>query len=395
MKMQLAGMGENRGRAMRAQGRTRLAIEAKAVAAGWVMPIISSHANSGQRYAWQLAIARQAQAYLDLNQWQIAHPSWRLGAQTMVTADDYAWLLAGNTLYVNFPNPRHSTHEAVTYSKRESYASNFYKTRGPFTGYADLNAKIAAQIAADNAANSGGFFSSITGMLPSIVTKPLSVSGSVFNTVTSIATGGAMGGKAGAAKIYGHGLVGRAMNNAGMVLNPLKAGVSNTYMSNRDDVEAGLVLVGNYYIPGSSILTAKLASKKAGAELGDKYGIVAQLASSAVGMGVGSSVTGIQASTVGQMEANAISSGYSSATKSLSSGMSSLSTELHSAIPTVSSLEHKAVERVGSLLTGGGKSPSLSTVSDLSATPPTTPPATTFNPKTLLLLLPLALALFE
>lgn len=68
----------------------------------------------------------------------------------------------------------------------------------------------------------------------------------------------------------------------------------------RDKTEAAAVIVGNYYLPGSSLLTSRLSSRYAQKDLGGDVGKIAQLASGAAGLGIGSSYTGIGPSSWGQ-----------------------------------------------------------------------------------------------
>lgn len=88
----------------------------------------------------------------------------------------------------------------------------------------------------------------------------------------------------------------------------------------RNTVESAAVIAGNYFVPGSSILTANLASTGSQKQLGSKLGIIAQIGSGAVGLGIGSSVTGIGASTVGKMEM----AGLSKAGTAIKSGAGAL-----------------------------------------------------------------------
>jgi hypothetical protein len=54
----------------------------------------------------------------------------------------------------------------------------------------------------------------------------------------------------------------------------------------RDAVESVAVVVGNYYLPGSSILTSKLVSEGSQEQLGSDLGILAQLTSGIAGTGI-------------------------------------------------------------------------------------------------------------
>lgn len=65
----------------------------------------------------------------------------------------------------------------------------------------------------------------------------------------------------------------------------------------RDIGETLASLAGNYFLPGSSLLTDKLASKGAQKDLSSPIGEVAQVASGAAGSGFGESITGIPAAS--------------------------------------------------------------------------------------------------
>lgn len=58
----------------------------------------------------------------------------------------------------------------------------------------------------------------------------------------------------------------------------------NAYMGVRDPLESAAVLAGNYYLPGSSALTSKLASEGAQEQLGSNIGQLAQLGTGAAGV---------------------------------------------------------------------------------------------------------------
>lgn len=64
----------------------------------------------------------------------------------------------------------------------------------------------------------------------------------------------------------------------------------------RDTVESAAVVAGNYYVPGSSLLTSKLTSEGSQKQLNSSLGKLAQLGSGLSGAGVGSDMTGIPAS---------------------------------------------------------------------------------------------------
>jgi len=54
----------------------------------------------------------------------------------------------------------------------------------------------------------------------------------------------------------------------------------------RDAVESVAVVAGNYFLPGSSILTSKLASEGSQEQLNSDLGVLAQLTSGAAGLGL-------------------------------------------------------------------------------------------------------------
>jgi len=64
----------------------------------------------------------------------------------------------------------------------------------------------------------------------------------------------------------------------------------------RDAVESAAVIGGNYFVPGSSMLTSQLVSEGSQKQLNSDLGRVAQLGSGLTGAGVGSEYTGIPAS---------------------------------------------------------------------------------------------------
>lgn len=76
----------------------------------------------------------------------------------------------------------------------------------------------------------------------------------------------------------------------------------------RDNLEMGTALVGDYFLPGSSLLTSKLASKGGQTKLNSGLGQLSQAAASAAGGGFGSSVTGIPQSAGGAAETGLFSS---------------------------------------------------------------------------------------
>jgi len=64
----------------------------------------------------------------------------------------------------------------------------------------------------------------------------------------------------------------------------------------RDTVESAGVLAGNYFLPGSSMLTSKLVSEGSQKQLNSTLGKLAQVGTGLTGAGVGSDLTGIPAS---------------------------------------------------------------------------------------------------
>lgn len=87
----------------------------------------------------------------------------------------------------------------------------------------------------------------------------------------------------------------------------------------RDAAETGAALIGDYYLPGSSLLTQKLASKGSQKELNTGFGKTMQAVSSAAGLGMGGSP-----SAGGAAETSALSSignGISSAAGSVGNAL--------------------------------------------------------------------------
>lgn len=64
----------------------------------------------------------------------------------------------------------------------------------------------------------------------------------------------------------------------------------------RDTIESGAVLAGNYFVPGSSMLTSRLTSEGSQKQLNSTLGKLAQVGTGLSGAGVGSDMTGIPAS---------------------------------------------------------------------------------------------------
>lgn len=59
--------------------------------------------------------------------------------------------------------------------------------------------------------------------------------------------------------------------------------VGDVWSGVRDPLESLAVLAGNYYLPGSSLLTSRLASKESQGQLGSPVGVLAQLGTGASG----------------------------------------------------------------------------------------------------------------
>lgn len=103
-----------------------------------------------------------------------------------------------------------------------------------------------------------------------------------------------------------------------------KASGAKGWNAMRDQLETAGGLVGNYFLPGSSLVTDNVVSKGSKAQLNSPLGKAAQIGTGLAGAGVGSSVTGIPQSAGGAAEAslfsgigNAISGAASSAGNAL------------------------------------------------------------------------------
>jgi hypothetical protein len=77
----------------------------------------------------------------------------------------------------------------------------------------------------------------------------------------------------------------------------------------RDTLESGASVAGNYFVPGSSLITSRLVSDGAKQMLNSNLGRIAQLGSGLAGAGVGSDFTTIPASTSNYSLANMFGSG--------------------------------------------------------------------------------------
>lgn len=80
------------------------------------------------------------------------------------------------------------------------------------------------------------------------------------------------------------------------LLSPLEGLVNGGWTGLRNGAETAASLVGDYYLPGSSLLTDQLASRGSQAQLDSPVGEGVQLLSSLAGNGFGSNITGVPAS---------------------------------------------------------------------------------------------------
>lgn len=86
----------------------------------------------------------------------------------------------------------------------------------------------------------------------------------------------------------------------GGVIGSIEHGISSGWNDIRDTAEAAASVVGNYLLPGSSLVTDQLVSQGAKKDLSSPLGLVAQFGSGLAGAGVGSATTGVpSASSVG------------------------------------------------------------------------------------------------
>lgn len=104
--------------------------------------------------------------------------------------------------------------------------------------------------------------------------------------------------------------IGNALKNA---VNPNTWTIGGTPVLSkkgiRDTAEAAAVDFGNYLLPGSSLVTSRLASKGAQAGLSTPLGTASQIGTGLAGVGVGSNYTGIPASPGGAWEAGLFGGG--------------------------------------------------------------------------------------
>lgn len=70
-------------------------------------------------------------------------------------------------------------------------------------------------------------------------------------------------------------------------------GIESGWNDIRDTAETAASLVGNYFLPGSSLLTDQLVSQGSKKQLSSPLGLIGQAGTGLAGAGVGSSVTGI------------------------------------------------------------------------------------------------------
>jgi hypothetical protein len=164
----------------------------------------------------------------------------------------------------------------------------------------------------------------------------------------------------------------------GKVFHPVKViakdtGISNliknpSWKSLRDIGEQAAVTAGNYYLPGSSLVTTQLASKGAQRNLNSGVGMALNAASGLSGAGVGQSITNIPSaadagygwSNILSGAGNAINNAANGAGITLPSGVQSAltgssaltSTPQSTSIPSSLSGTGKAAESGGGLFSG-------------------------------------------
>lgn len=88
----------------------------------------------------------------------------------------------------------------------------------------------------------------------------------------------------------------------------------------RDTVESVAVVAGNYFVPGSSIISSNIASKGSQEQLDSTLGQIAQVASAGVGLGIGSGTTGLPPSAIGSAIADTAVNAASKAVEWASGG---------------------------------------------------------------------------
>lgn len=90
-----------------------------------------------------------------------------------------------------------------------------------------------------------------------------------------------------------------ALHGGDLTRNPKTGLMEASFFTNlRDALETGGALVGNYYLPGSSLLTSNLTSQGSQKQLHSPLGMAAQLGTGLVGAGVGAGTTGLPQSPV-------------------------------------------------------------------------------------------------
>ena len=103
-------------------------------------------------------------------------------------------------------------------------------------------------------------------------------------------------------------------------LNPFANTGINKKISNT--VQSVAVIAGDYFVPGSSLLTKNIASVGSQKQLNTTVGKAHQFGASAVGLGIGSSYTGLAPSKVGK----AMQIGFDKGVAKIGSGAASVAT---------------------------------------------------------------------
>ena len=96
--------------------------------------------------------------------------------------------------------------------------------------------------------------------------------------------------------------------------------VSDTYMGVRDPLQAAAVVAGNYFVPGSSLITSQLVSDEAKEMLSSDVGQIANLAAGAAGAGAGNLSAGAQAGQAAGLTGQAASIGGNAALTAAATG---------------------------------------------------------------------------
>ena len=136
-----------------------------------------------------------------------------------------------------------------------------------------------------------------------------------------------------------------AVITTGGLLKPLASKeaqrtASKIAMKVRDPLESAAVLAANYYLPGSSIFTAKIVSKGSQKELSSNIGKIAQVATGAAGFGIGSQYTGIPASGGWQAVGQAV--GVTPPVQTMATVDSAVSTPTNSLLTDATSISQAA-----------------------------------------------------